>query len=326
MREYGKVVAVTVTFNRVNTLENTLRALRQQTYPLEKIIVVDNCSNEENKQKLSKLVREDCGRQGGGVEILWLEDNLGGAGGFEHGMRLAKEKYAPDWYWIMDDDAYPRKDTLEKLLSHGSLDNLGCLAPLIWGVDWQEYQLYHHKKIRRFHTVDEAKFSSVEEMREVESIDADAFVGPLFPKAVVEEVGLPDGGMFIYGDDTEYTTRIRQKYEIYLIRDAVIDHNDPPKGGAGFSPKTYWKLYYTIRNKLLIAGRYNKGLGKIIAVILLTGGVLWQIAYSLIRKGLGKYRFLRIRLILKAFWDGVRGKSGKTVDPVMFMKQIDLEG
>lgn len=318
MNNNGKVVAVTVTFNRVNTLKNTLLALERQTYPLEKIIVVDNCSNEENKKQLLALTKD---REN--IEILWMTDNLGGAGGFENGMRHAKEKYNPDWYWIMDDDAYPKSDTLEKLLQHSDLDKLGCLAPLIWGVDWQQYQLYHHKRIRRFHTIDEAKFAGADEMQAVETIDADAFVGPLFPKHVVEDVGFPDGGMFIYGDDTEYTTRINQKYQVYLIKDAVIDHNDPPVSNAGFSPKTYWKLYYTIRNKLLVAMKYNRGFGKVIAAGLLLGEVLWQIAYSLVRKGLGKYRFLRIRLILRAFSDGVRGRSGKTLDPVTYMKQFD---
>lgn len=317
-QEQNKVVAVTVTFNRVSTLENTLKALLRQSCPLYKIIVADNGSNGENQSKIKQLAEAN-----DRIEVLWLGENLGGAGGFERGMRYAAEKYNPDWYWIMDDDAYPKPDTLEKLLQHKDLDNLGCLAPLIWGVDWQQYQLYHHKKISRFHTVDAAKFANVDEMREIETIDADAFVGTLFPKRVVEDVGFPDGSMFIYGDDTEYTTRINQKYKIYLVKDAVIEHNDPPVANAVFSPKTFWKLYYTIRNKLLVARRYNRGFGKVIGVVLLSGGVLWQIGYSLVRSALGKYRFLRIKLVLMGFWHGVRGRGGKTVDPVEFMKQFD---
>ncbi len=305
-----KVIAVTVTFNRVSTLQKTIHALESQTAPVWKIVIVDNSSNEENRQQLLALTK---GKEY--IDILWMEDNLGGAGGFEKGMRYARENYSPDWYWIMDDDAYPRRDTLEKLLVHKGLAQLGCLAPLIWGVDWQEYQLYHHKEIRRFHTVDRARFSRVEEMGAVEEIDADAFVGTLFPGQVVEEIGFPDGGLFIYGDDTEYTTRIHQKYRIYLIKDAVIDHNDPPRVNAVFGPQTYWKLYYTIRNHFLIAKKYNSGMGKAAAVFLLSGHSLWQIAYSLVRKGLGKYRFLRIRYVIQGTVDGMMGRKGKTVNP-----------
>lgn len=306
----GKVIAITVTFNRVSTLRKTLSALEAQSCQVDKIIVVDNHSDEQNKQQLISLTE---GKKN--IEILWMEDNLGGAGGFENGMRYAKEKYDPDWYWIMDDDAYPRNDTLEKLLRHSGQENLGCLAPLIWGVDWQKYQLYHHKRMRRFYTVDEAKFSDTDEMNEVEQIDADAFVGTLFPRHTIETAGFPDGSLFIYGDDTEYTVRVSQDYSIYLIKDAVIDHNDPPLENAIFSPKTFWKLYYTVRNRMIIVKKYNRGVRKAAAMTLFSGQVIWQIAYSLIRRGLGKYRFLRIKYVLKGYMDGLTGKKGKTVDP-----------
>lgn len=315
-KERDKVAAVTVTFNRTGTLEKTLEALEKQTYPVCRIIVLDNGSSGENRRRLAQLA------EGRKIDIIWMEENLGGAGGFENGMRYAREHYDPDWYWIMDDDAYPREDTLEKLLACKGLEGMGCLAPLIWGVDWKEYQLYHHKRIKRFYTYDEAMFDSVEKMGPAEQIDADAFVGTLFPRRTVEELGFPDGGLFIYGDDTEYTVRIGRKYKIYLIRDAVIGHSDPPLENAVFSPRTFWKLYYTIRNRLLLAGKYNRGPGKAAAVILLAGDALGQIGYSLVRKGLGKHRILRVRLIVKGFMDGLAGKKGKTVDPAEYMKRF----
>jgi len=313
-----KVVAVTVTFNRITTLQKTLAALENQTCQVWKILIVDNHSEEPYRRQLAALTE---GKSN--LEVLWMEQNLGGAGGFENGMRYAREKYAPDWYWIMDDDACPRSDTLEALLRYRDLKGVGCLAPLIWGVDWQNYQLYHHKRLKRFYTADEAKFASVEELGKVEQIDANAFVGTLFPRSVVEEVGFPDGGLFIYGDDTEYTVRVSQKTSVYLIRDAVIDHRDPPVGNAVFGPQTYWKLYYTIRNRLLLARKYNKGLGRAAAMLLLAGDAMWQTGYSLVRKGLGKYRFLRIHYVWKGFADGVRGKKGKTVDPVEYLRQFE---
>ena len=44
----------------------------------------------------------------------------------------------------------------------------------------------------------------------------------------MEELGIADGSLFIYGDDTEYTRRVSKKHNLYLIRDAVIDHQDAP--------------------------------------------------------------------------------------------------
>lgn len=311
-----EVVAITVTFNRTQTLEKTLQALQKQSHPVSKIIVADNGSNEEHKKKIEELTGNS-----ELIEVLWLGENRGGAGGFEAGMRRAQEMYDPDWYWLMDDDAYPREDTLECLLAHRNLPELGALLPVIFGVDWQKYQLYHAKRMFRFLTKEAPKFQSVQDMEPVEKIDADAFVGPLFPKKVVQECGVADGGLFIYGDDTEYTTRVHQKYELYLIRDAVMDHNDPPLANDVFSPKTYWKLYYTLRNRILLAMKYNSVLGKVCAFFLLTGDFLWQVAYCLIRSKLGKSRWLRLRLVCKAYLDGLGGKKGKTVDPVIFAKE-----
>lgn len=312
-----RVVAVTVTFNRIETLKKNLEALTAQTCPLEKILVVDNGSSPECRRQLEELER-----QNPLVRVLWLQENLGGAGGFEAGMRFAAGEYRPDWYWIMDDDAYPRPDTLERLLDKKGLPDIGCLAPLIWGVDWQEYQYYHHKKTSACFTKDVAKFSDVGQMREVEEIDADAFVGPLFPAEIVEEAGYPDGGLFIYGDDTEYTLRIGRRHRLYLVRDAVIDHNDPPRSGAGFGPGTYWKLYYTIRNRVLLVKKYNSGFRKAAGLFLLTGNMLWQMAYSLLRRGLGRQRYVRMRCVLKGYFDGLAGRKGKTIDPEEFQRQL----
>ncbi len=319
MEKKETIVAITVTFNRVHTLENTLRALLNSSRKVDAIVVSDNCSNRENQERLKQLVAELSSKECP-IYVVWLSDNLGGAGGFEAGMKFAKENLDPDWYWIMDDDAYPRENTLENLLKHKTLPKLGALLPVIYGVDWKEYQLYHAKTMYKHLTKEKPKFQSIEEMQAVNEVDADAFVGPLFPKKVVDSCGFADGSLFIYGDDTEYTTRVHQKYKLYLIRDAVIDHNDPPKAGDVFSYKTYWKLYYTVRNRILLAMKYNKGLKKILAFGYLTKDFLWQVGYSLVRKNLGKSRFLRLQMVCKAYLDGLAGQKGKTVDPVKFVK------
>jgi len=43
-----------------------------------------------------------------------LSENIGSAGGFGEGLKLAYEK-GHDWIWVMDDDAVPMADALEKL-------------------------------------------------------------------------------------------------------------------------------------------------------------------------------------------------------------------
>ena len=136
-----KIVAITVTYNRTNTLFRCLESLREQTISIYKILVIDNNSIIREKEILKHFADQyDC------IDVLWLSKNTGGAGGFEAGMKAARDRYDADWYWIMDDDAYPRPDCLEQLLNYQQqFPNVGGMCPLIYGIDLREYQFYHHK-------------------------------------------------------------------------------------------------------------------------------------------------------------------------------------
>lgn len=308
----AKVVAVTVTFNDFDYLEKAINALREQTVEVFKIVVVDNNSNEQNKIHLQELA-DDHKKE---IDVVWSKENLGGAGGFEQGMRYAKEKYDPDWYWLMDADAYPRKECLEKLLENqNAYSNVGILAPLIFGVDLKQYQLYHHKKLVSFLARDAEMYKTYEEIPKASCIEADAFVGPLVAKKAVDELGIADGSLFIYGDDLEYTYRISRKYAVVLVKDAVINHRDQPVNGVQ-KPTNWWKDYYMFRNRVLFINKYstniiNKWIG-IALVILRLAKQMLLLKKSSYGKELKK---IRKNLLISAFKDGMHGKKGKIVDP-----------
>src|SRR6476620_9663361 len=89
--------AVVVTYNRVDKLGRVLDSILAQSRPIDKLIVVDNASTDSTPALLS--VYDDDPR----IEVLRLETNTGGAGGFSAGMERAYERGA-DWVWIMADD------------------------------------------------------------------------------------------------------------------------------------------------------------------------------------------------------------------------------
>lgn len=51
------------------------------------------------------------------MDYLIIAGERGGAAGFHEGMKRAYEE-GYDWIWVMDDDALPHADALEKLLAH----------------------------------------------------------------------------------------------------------------------------------------------------------------------------------------------------------------
>lgn len=313
-----RVIAITVTYNRTVTLKKTIEALLNQSYPVYKIIVVDNNSNEAEK-----IILKGIEKKLNNIEIVWLDENWGGAGGFEKGMLHVKNNHTTDWYWIMDDDAYPTKKCLENLLKYKKMPNVGCLTPLIYGIDLNKFQLTHHKRLSFLLTKDKPITDNVTNLRETEIVEANAFVGPLFTSKVVDELGVADGGLFIYGDDLEYTYRVSRKYKIYLVKDAVINHQDPPMTGKVTTPQTWWKEYYTIRNRYLFIQKYQKSfLLRAISISVMSIDVIKKIMGALVRKDYKGYRRLRANVIYKAAIDGLNGLSGKSIEPFEFVSSV----
>lgn len=315
------IIAVTVTYNRVNTLKRTINSLVKQTSAnLCKIIVVDNASNEENKKELLKLQQID-----NRIEIIYLDENLGGAGGFYSGMKYAREKYDPDGYWVMDDDAYPRPDCLDNMLKDiVGLDNIGFICPVIYGIDNNKYQTYHHKHISKLKVKEILNIKDISKLESITQIEANAFVGPLFLKNVVDKVGFPDKDLFIYGDDTEYTYRIFfNGFKGFLIKDAIIEHQDPPKQQNKLSPTAWWKDYYMFRNKFFFVKKFSKNfIFKIIGLLILNFNLFKKIIATLIKPSYRGYKRVRLNILIKAITDGMFNKTGKTIDPSEYNKML----
>lgn len=311
------VIAITVTYNDAKYLEKCIKGLYSQTYKLNKIIIVDNNSNKENKQRINSFL-------GDNIEVLSLTENFGGAGGFEKGMKYARDKYDPDWYWLMDADAYPENNCLEKLLlCKNSFKNVGILAPLIYGVDLHEYQLYHHKKVVSFLARDISIYKCYEDIPELSLIEADAFVGPLVSKSAVCNLGIANGSFFIYGDDLEYTYRISRKFPVVLVKNAIINHRDQPVKGVQ-TPYNWWKDYYMYRNRIVFIKKYatNSVFGLIgICYVLLR--CIKQYLLSFYMPYERKLKKLRRKLLLRSLHDGLYGKLGKTIDPQMFRNGVE---
>ena len=318
----GRIAAVTVTYNRTVTLKKCLDALLHQTRPVDWILVVDNHSREEEQEKLEQLAAQDAR-----IQIIRLPDNQGGAGGFEAGMRKAREQYDPDWYWVMDDDAYPKPDCLEQPLRAGqSMEErqLGFLAPVIWGVDLGEYQLYHHKYIRGLTCKNIPLVQRLEELPETAKVDANGFVGPLISKKAVDLAGVADGSLFIYGDDVEYTYRVTRKLNGYVVKSAVIEHQDPPLTGNYLNPRAWWKEYYSNRNQYFMIRKYARNsLERLLGCAALTLPIIKLMGAALVKPKYRGNRRLRTALLFKAVRDGITDRRGKTLDPGAYNRMLD---
>ena len=104
----SKIAAVIVTYNRKELLLECVEAILGQEETVPSIIVVDNDSSDGTEQALEGYVAE------GTVTYFNTGSNLGGAGGFQYGIRKAVE-LGYDYLWIMDDDCIPSRTALATL-------------------------------------------------------------------------------------------------------------------------------------------------------------------------------------------------------------------
>ena len=106
------IAAIVVTFNRKALLTHCLQALLAQSAPLWRIVVIDNASTDGTETALRQAGLLDQPI----IHYTRLPENIGGAGGFAHGMQLAFDAGA-EWFWLMDDDAMAEREALAALLA-----------------------------------------------------------------------------------------------------------------------------------------------------------------------------------------------------------------
>jgi len=299
-KETIKICAVVPTYNRKKLLGDCLRAILSQTRCLDEVIVVDNATSDGTED----FVKE----QFASVTYVRLPENIGSSGGFHEGMKLAYEK-GHDWIWVMDDDAIPKVDALEKLLDCPVRLEKEVYALASAVLNWDETIFPAHRRLFHAKKMTETIIGTEEYTQDYFQMDTASFVGFLLSRKAIDEVGLPLKEMFIYFDDTEYSLRIREKGIMFTVPASKVVHGERAKT-LGSSPwgqsPSGWKKYYAIRNQIYTYKRYGKP-------NLAYYRHLFRVTRDDIRKSLrsNQARSYNIRLSLCATFDGLRGKLGK---------------
>ena len=299
------VVAVVVTYNRLNLLQRVVGALKGQSKKLDKIYIVNNGSTDGTKEWLDGQT---------GLNVIHQE-NVGGSGGFYRGIQEASKEEC-DWIWCMDDDVFPRENCLETLLNVAEQhDKLGIVCP--------------HRLMSGKTFVGEAKTLNLTnpfcdmhndmltaqelESNETVRIVGMAFEGPLIRKEVVEKIGLPNKELFILYDDTDYSYRtVLAGYKVVVARDALMDKYDFQSKTSYREDKikNKWKLAYHIRNTAYFGHRYGKNIAvRYMAALPFIMRMYAAITFNFVKGH--KYSFSDYGLFWRMMRRGLREELGK---------------
>ena len=291
-----KLATIVVTYNRKKLLFELLDSLINQSLLPYQIFIVDNQSTDGTDLSINDkyLPNEK-------ITYVKLDENIGGAGGFSTGIKLAyKQGY--DWFWLMDDDALPELDALEKLIEQAKdpLTIYGSTAisnnQLCWPVTHQDRTITH-----------------LDDLEKLTDVGGIPFLGFFIHRTMVELIGFPDESFFISGDDIEYCQRAKNLgYPIVMVKDSHIHHPMPPRITVSLLSRPFflllqepWRKYYDIRNRIIIAKRHY-GLQLYIATL---PGILFRWILTLYFE---KNRWQQSKAYFKGIKDGLINKLGKT--------------
>lgn len=241
-----RILAVVVTFNRRELLARCVRHLRSQTRPPEEILVINNGSTDGTAAMLQEQ----------GVRCI-TQENVGSAGGWYRGIRCAVEE-GFDAVWLMDDDGYPEESALQQLeaaLTPGT----ACVSCAVVCEEDHERLVFPLPRLnvrglpilfstrRKCATLTHA----AAECRGALYPFAHFFNGSLIAASALRSIGNVERQFFIFGEELDYLYRLRCGGAVHTLLTARQIHPDV----AG-RPLTDLKIYYYIKNTLILNGRY----------------------------------------------------------------------
>ena len=320
----GNLVAVIVTFNRLEKLKRTLEhTLKNDFY---RIIIVNNCSTDGTGGWLD--ARDDAN-----LVVIHSDTNQGGAGGFHRGFEYAaKQLPEADWLVCFDDDAHPEGNIIATFNALDIPTDVGGMAAAVYLPDGQISEMnrpsrnpfWHLKAFlaasvkgrHGFHVND-----SHYQLNTPMDIDASSFVGCFIRLSLIRsgQVGLPRSELFIYADDIIYVLQLRRAgFRHWFMPTVAFSHDCQTLVNQQSVYRPLWKAYYTFRNGLEM---YRVASGLFYPLILL----IKIPKFFLSVRSYPKYeRKTFLTITAHAVWDGVRRDYSKTHKQVVALSELGV--
>lgn len=288
-----------VTFRRPEALRVTLTRIAEQTRVPDRLLVVDNGSDPAVRRAAEAM----------GADYLDSGDNLGPAGGIALGMEHVLERAGEDdWVVLFDDDDPPsRNDLIGELWSFAGVCTRLDTRTAAVGVVGSRYD----RRRGVFRRVPD------DELHGAVAVD---YIGggqfPLYSCRAVRACGVFDRSYFFGFDDAEYGLRLRRAgYSLYAHGDLWHDQRASNKrlrlsesALRTANEASGWRRYYAVRNTTLMARRYATPVA--VAYVACGGGLRAAVSLAKAKRPVGQ-----VSLPLRGAWDGLIGRSGRTIDP-----------
>lgn len=332
----SRVFVVTVTYgNRFHLLKQVIdAALKEGVY---KIIVVDNNSAPESREKLREYEKE-LGSQK--IKVLYLDDNYGSAGGFKRGLKEAYSDPDCEFIWLLDDDNKVMEGALKVLLdfwnsieTENKKEKIALLSyrfkkeqttkqaiilnkpEIVIGLK-NSFLGFHIKELPKkiFRYLKRVFFDKKKTLSDKDfkfgKVPVAPYGGLFIHKKILTKIGYPNENFYLYADDHEWSYRITKNGgKIYLIFDSKIDdlelswHVPKKNKETSFSiisKANPFRVYYSTRNRVYFE----------INNLVNNRAIYWTNVFIYLLL-IGIISTKNLKIITKAIKDGYKGNLGK---------------
>ena len=288
-----KIAAIVVTYNRRDLLIECVDALRKYS-PETDIIVVNNASTDGTEDALQEYIRKN--------QVIYFNTgaNIGGAGGFNYGLKVAYQ-LGYKYFWLMDDDTIVQENSLKEIIDSARIlrNKWGFISGQAVWIDGAECKMNRHKIKLKHNNISNEDNVFVE-------VKQDTFVSFFNRRDVIEYVGFPIKENFIWGDDTEYSLRISKLYPCYYASKSMVVHKmKENKSTAKFyeidDMDRIQRIAYSVRNDVCTYKRM--GIGLLLKLLLY---MAYNIMFVVIK--VNRHKILKIKIVIKAIKEGLKFK------------------
>lgn len=312
--KYPSVIISLLNWMNYQDTIKCFHSLKQLSYPNVQIILRDNDSQNDSYEQLKHEFPD--------LSIQRSTNNQGFAAGHYANYLQAKEMSA-DLFWILNSDLEVKEDTLTRLVEayeqHGeqiygsvSLDPKQTELVEFGGAAFTKSSTkiltYNSWKGKAYFDLGKQHPESYE----VESVEGSSM---LIPMAVIEKHGFMQLDFFMYGEETDYCYRMRNKgiRSLLVSTSCVMHHNE---GSTKVNPRLkVVPVYYRRRNALRFSMEHL-GMKRQEALAYQNGII--QNLKTVLKGKLTKNKDLNYFYALGC-WHAFLGKKGKVVAPENYL-------
>lgn len=244
-----KILAVVLNWNKRDALARMLESLRVNTSVPFDTVVIDNASTDGSVEMLRERFPW--------VQIVQNEQNLGGTGGFNKGLRYGlSHPNQYDYLWLLDNDVYVHRGAMDGLLKAMNSDpKVGLAGSTIVFIDQPDFVqecgvrlLWQTGGPDRLY---EGPLASLPP-KLTHDVDYVAACSMLARTEAVRQVGLWDPAYFLMWDDMEWGVRFgRAGWRVVATAESVVGHEDflARRAFASIASTYLWNrnAYYFLR-------------------------------------------------------------------------------